>query len=140
MAHKQSIRKTMQKALAHKGLANLLLEALVDLQSQMNQCLTKLDADNAASLDVDYNTLEIVSNSIDGDESGLNAGHKATWRRSLRSVLKHKGIADEILDSIEELQTAFNLCLAKLDAEAGTLDDANYESLFAINAIDAGAN
>lgn len=56
--------------------------------------------------------------------------HRATLRRSLQSALKHRKLADSLLDSLSELQTKFNLAMDKLDAD----DEADLDTDYAATA------
>lgn len=138
MAHKATLRRAAEVAMANKGLANLMLDSLSEMQAQFNSLMDKLDADNTASLDTDYEaTLEVTSNLVDGQDASTDAPYKAKWVGVLRSVLKHKGMADETLDALEEAQVAFNALLVKLDAEGGTMNDTDYESTLAVADVEA---
>ena len=77
-----------------------------------------------------------ISDLFDADAEGEDAQHKASLRKSLRSALAHKKLADEICDSIEEMQAAMNALEAKLDAEAGTLNDTDYASSLGLSVLD----
>ena len=132
--HKASLRKSFQKAIRHKNLANKILEDVLGVQTQLNLALDKIDADNTASMDVDYSGLAVTASEYDAP---YNAQNKADMRKILISALSHKKLANEIIDSVEELQVAFNQLLAKIDAEAGTLNDTNYASLLSVEVIDS---
>lgn len=54
--------------------------------------------------------------------------HNQSYRKSLRSALKNKKIADKFLDSIYELQSKFNLACDKLDADTDIALDTDYVS------------
>lgn len=54
--------------------------------------------------------------------------HKSSFRRSLQSALKHKRVANEILDSIKLSQDSLNGALDKLDADSAGSLDTNYSS------------
>jgi len=135
--HKASLRKSFQKAIRHKNLASKILDDVLGLQTQLNLALDKIDADNTASMDIDYaSSLAVTASEYD---AAYNAQNKADMRKILINALSHKRLANEIIDSIEELQVAFNALLAKIDAEAGTLNDVDYASSLAVTAIDADA-
>jgi hypothetical protein len=51
--HKASLRRIVQSSLANKKAADEILEALAEIQAQMNALLAKLDAD-AGVTDTDY--------------------------------------------------------------------------------------
>lgn len=133
--HKQSLRQSLRSALSHKRLADQLLDLIVDSQNALNATSTKLAADAAGTLDTDYSAGDIAT--FDFDEAGTLAQHKTSLRKSLRSALANKWLADEIIDSIEEIQLSMNVLHAKLDAEAGVLASTDFVSSLLIEAIDA---
>lgn len=126
--HRRTYRQSLRSALSHKSLADEILDSLNSTQTKLNSTLDKLDADSAVALDVDYESTGAITDSWEADAEGSGSAHKSTLRKSLRSALAHRKLADEIADSIEELQTAYNAMLVKLDAEAGTLNDTDYNS------------
>lgn len=135
--NKASMRQKMRSAVAHKRLADQLLDSLLDTQVKLNGTLAKIDADNPVSLDTDYEADGALVDTWEADGQGTDAQHKASLRDSLRSALAHRQMADEIADALEELQAAYTALLVKLDAEAGTLDDTDYESTLAVSVLDA---
>lgn len=137
--HKATLRVSLRSALSHRRLANEMLDGLKLAQDQFNAAMDKLDADTAAALDTDYEaTLAISSDdAFEADDNKAGAQHKATLRRSLQSALSHRRLANELADSLEELQTAHNALMVKLDAEAGTLDDTDYEATLSVDVISA---
>lgn len=137
--HKASRRKTLRSALAHKTIADRILDQLAGSQVSLNALLDKLDADTAAALDTDYVASLEIAPLFEADESALPGQHKADLRKALRSALAHKVLADEISDSMEEWQAAFNATLAKLDAQAGVLVDTDFADLLGVAAVDPDA-
>ncbi len=135
--HQRTRRQSMRSAMAHRRLADELLDSINDTQSKFNDTMTKLDADSAGVLDTDYEATGAVTDIFEADDEGTEAQHKATLRKSMRSALSHKKLADEIADAIEEMQTSGDALLVKLDAEAGTLNDTDYESSLAVTTIDS---
>lgn len=117
-----------------------MLDGLKESQSKFNALMDKVDADNTASMDTDYVSSLKLDNSFAPDADGSDAQHKASFRASLRSALRHKKLADELIDSMEELETAFNALLTKLDAEGGTLNDVDYESSLKIDPVKPDAD
>lgn len=91
------------------------------------------------AVSIDYEATGAVTDLFAPDAIGTGAQHKATLRKSLRSALSHKKLADEIVDAIEELQVGYNAMLVKLDAEAGTLNDTNYSSTLILTAVASDA-
>lgn len=141
--HKASKRVSLRSALRHKKLADSLLDSLVTTQIAFNALMDKIDADNSATLDVDYVSTQVLDNNFAPDAAGTGAQHAATFRRTLVVALSHNALADEILDAMEEVETTHNTLLAKLDAEAGVLNDVDYASTLGIVATDsdgAGSN
>ena len=137
--HKATRRKSLRSALSHRRLADEILDSITDAQSKFNATMDKLDADSAIALDTDYESSGAITDVFEADGAGTNAQHKRSLRESLRSALAHKKLADEICDALEEYSVAYNAMLVKLDAEAGTLDDTDYESTLAVTAIDPDA-
>jgi hypothetical protein len=135
--HQRTLRQSLRSALSHKRLADQLLDTLVAAQNAWNTTSAKIAADSTGALDTDYNGGDLTA--FDFDAAGTLAQHKASLRTSLRSALAHKYMADEIIDAIEEFETALNTLHAKLDAEAGTLNDTDYASLLGLTALDPDA-
>lgn len=136
-SHKRTLRQSLRSALSHKRLADQLLDLVKDSQTKWNATSAKIAADSTVALDVDYNAGD--STAFDFDVAGTQAQHLATLRASLRSALAHRWLADEIIDAIEEFQTALNTLHAKLDAEAGTLAGTDYASTLGLSAVDPDA-
>jgi len=133
--HKSTLRRSLRSALRHKTLADSILDDILGIQTQFNLAMDKIDADNTAAMDTDYvATLAITASEYDAESTGVQ--HKADLRKCLRSALSHKKLADEVIDSIEELQVTFNALMAKIDAEAGTLNDIDYASTLAVVPFD----
>ena len=137
--HKSLFRKSLRSALKHKNLADMILDDILAIQTQFNLAMDKMDADDSSAMDIDYNTLNVAVSEYDAAGSGQ---HKADLRKTLRSALSHKKLADEIVDSIEEAQANFNALMAKIDADAGTLSVGNVSgfSLVAIGADSVGSD
>lgn len=135
--HRTSKRVSLRSALKHKKLADDLLDSLVSTQTSFNALMDKIDADNSATLDVDYVSTQTADNDFAPDAIGSDAQHKSTFRNTMRSAVSHKALADEIMDAMEELETTYNALLAKLDAEAGILNDVDYASTLGIVATDS---
>ena len=90
-------------------------------------------------IDINYNSTGAVTDLFDPDVVGTSAQHKTNLRKSLRSSLSHKKLADEIVDAIEELQVGYNAMLVKLDAEAGNFNDTNYSSTLILTLVTTDA-
>lgn len=132
--HKATLRRSLRSALSHRELADRLLDSLLESQIALNAALDKLDADDPVDLDEDYSDLAVSV--LDPDTAAKQVQHKATLRRSLQSALKHRAMANEIIDSVQEMQVAINAMLAKLDAEGGDLQDDDYAELLSVSVID----
>jgi len=63
--HKASLRQVMRKSLANKGVADELIEIILEIQIQMNALLTKLDADTGVA-EVDYYS-DLALSEVDPD-------------------------------------------------------------------------
>jgi uncharacterized protein with von Willebrand factor type A (vWA) domain len=123
--------------MAHRRLADEILDSIADTQEKFNATMDKLDADTAAALDTDYESTGAITDIFEADDEGTDAQHKRTLRETMRSAFSHKKLADEVADAMEEMQTAYNAMLVKLDAEGGTLNDTDYESSLAVTTIDS---
>lgn len=137
--HKATKRQSLRSAMAHRKLADTILDSIAASQAQFNAAMDKLDADTSAALDTDYEASLAISTPVEFDGDGSNAQHKQSLRKSLRSALAHKKLADEIADALEEQQVAFNAFLVKLDAEGGTLTSTDFASSLGLDVIDADA-
>jgi hypothetical protein len=133
--HRATLRRSLQSALAHKRLANEILDSLADSQTQLNAALDKLDADTAGALDTDYEAALAITDVFEADGTGTGAQHRASLRASLQSALAHRRLADEICDAMEELQVAHNALMVKLDAQAGTLTETDFASTLGVEAL-----
>lgn len=137
--NRASLRRKCEVAFSHRRAANEVLDSIADTQAKWNAAIAQLDADADGSLDTDYEDNHAISDLFEADDEQAGAQHKAILRKSLRSALSHRRLADEICDSIEEMQAAHNALMAKLDAEGGTLDDGDYEDSLALDVIDSDA-
>lgn len=136
--HKQTRRKTLRSALAHKAAADKFIDSLAGMQAKLNAALDKLDADSELALDTDYVASCALPAPLLAD-AVYPAQNKSSMRRIWRSKLKHKKLADALIEALAGLESNFNAMLAKLDAEAGTLDDTDYVSSLAVAAISPDA-
>lgn len=132
-----SLRRRLRSAVAHKRLADTLLDSLKESQTALNAALDKLDADSDVALDTDYEATLAISPVVEFDGKGTGAQHGQSLRKTLRSALAHRRLADEIADAMEEWQVAFNAWMAKLDAEAGTLASTDFVADLAVEVVDA---
>ncbi len=112
--HKRSLRETMRSALAHNKLADEMVDALEESQASYNAMLVKLDAEGGTLNDTDYAS-SLSLDELDKDGEGSDAQHKQSLRRSLRSALADRRLADQMLDAMQELQARQNDGLAQLD-------------------------
>ena len=114
--HKAPIRKVLQNALAHRRLANEIADALEEAEVSLNGVLAQMDADaGTLSADPVYEAYRITD-VIDADAEGSEAQHKASFRRSLRSALSHKELADSIIDDLVARQEAINSLIDDIQA------------------------
>jgi len=134
--HKATMRVALRSALAHKRLANEILDSLTDAQTKWNATVAKLNVDTAAALDTNY-AAGSIANVFEADLPGAGSQHKATLRQSLISALAHKKLANEIADALEEVSVAYNAMLVKLDAQAGELTDTDWVATLATAPVDA---
>jgi len=135
--HKATRRKSLRSAMAHRKLADTILDSIAQSQTQFNATMDKLNADTSAALDINYESSLAISSPVEFDNVESGAQHKVSLRKSLRSALAHKRLADEIADAVEEQQVAINALLVKLDAQAGVLADVNFVSTLGLEVIDA---
>ena len=135
--NKQSRLKKLQSALANKKLASEYSSKLFAAQNTYNAILAKLDADAPGALDVDYTATLAITSLFDPDASAP-AQNKNTYRQSMVAALHHRTLANEMCDSLEEIQVAMNALLAKLDAEAGVLVATDFASTLSVVVLDPG--
>jgi hypothetical protein len=112
---RQSAKKLMRSTLAHRKLADELCDALTEIQTAYTAILTKLDAEAGTLNDTNYASLLALA-PLDVEDAALPAQHGASVRKSLRSALANKQVADYIVDSLLGLQTSMNSALDLLDA------------------------
>jgi hypothetical protein len=135
--HKATLRRSLQSALKHRSAANELLDGIVRAQMAMNAMMDKLDVDDTATLDEDYESTAAISDMFEADAPALPARHKATLRRTFTVALSHRSLANEVVDVMEEIQTAINATLVKLDAQGGELTDNDFAAMLAVSVTDA---
>jgi len=116
--HKASLRKVIISSLAHKRLANEIVDAIEEAQVTFNAILVKMDA-GAGTLDpVDANWDELlIGVKIDNDSKGTDAQHKASLRESMRKAVSHKFLADFILDGIFVMQVSVESIITDIKAK-----------------------
>jgi len=115
--HKASLRKVMINSLAHKRLANEMVDAIEEAQISLNAVLAQMDADaGTLSIDSVYEAYRIAD-VIDADAKGEEAQHKASLRQSLRKALSHKSLADQIIDDLIAAQEAVNSLIDDIQAK-----------------------
>ena len=68
-------------------------------------------------------------------KQGEQGSYRAGLRRNLEVALANRKNADDLLDSIVELQSSYNALLAKLDGDAG-VTDTDYESSLAVEPLE----
>lgn len=138
--HKATRRKSLRSAVCHRRLADELLDSLADTQSKFNSLMAQLDANPKASGNTAA-AANAITDIFEADDEGTDAQHKASLRKSLRSALSHKRLADEICDAMEEMATAQNALVTKLDTDldAGAYSDTDYEATLALSVLDPDA-
>ncbi len=132
--HKQTIRKSLRSAIAHKKLADEIADSIEEMQAANNAVLAKLDAEAGTLNDADYEDTLTLS-VIDDDGEGSEAQHKQSLRKSLRSAMANKRAADQIMDAIKAMQESFNAAMVVLDT--GSINGAM--ATFQVTALDPDA-
>lgn len=113
--HKATLRKALRSALAHRKLADEICDSIEEFHVGLNALLSKLDAEAGVLSDVNYSSLLALS-VVDAEAAGLDAQHKASLRKSLRSALADAHLADQLMDALVGAQESFNAALVLLDA------------------------
>jgi hypothetical protein len=131
---KASLRRALRSALTHKAAADILIDSVKNAQTKINAALDKLDADSEVALDTNYAATCAIAAPLNAD-AAIAEQDRSSLRRIMRSKLKSKKAADTLVDAIAALHSKFNSMLAKLDAEAGTLNDVNYVSTLAVSVL-----
>jgi len=132
--HKATLRQALRSALAHKKLADEIIETIAESATAYAVMLAKLDAEAGTLAATDWVATAGVS-VVNPDDFLGGAQHKATLRVSLRSALANKSLADDILAALSELQTDMNASLAALDA--GSVNGAH--AAFKVTVLDPDA-
>jgi hypothetical protein len=96
---------------------------MASMQTRMSSILTDTSAD--ATVMGDYSTGYESVSTISPDAAGTSAQHKASQRTSLRSALRNKGLADDILDSMDELDAAMDYVVSQLVLDIGVAPGTN---------------
>lgn len=112
--HKATLRASLRSALSHRRLADEIADAIEEFQTAHTAMLVKLDAEGGTLASTDFEATLAVE-TIDADGEGSDAQHKVSLRKSLRSALAHRRMADEIMDSLAALQDGMRSSLAELD-------------------------
>lgn len=130
--NKATKRKKFQSAIAHKKAASEFLDKLSAAQTTFNMCMSKLNADAPGSLDTNYSATLEITDMYSPDRPLLPAQNKSTLRNIMVKGIHHRTLANELCDSLEEMQAAVNALLAKLDAQAGTLASTDFASSLSV--------
>lgn len=93
---------------------------------------------SSGAIATDYSDLAIAS--VFDPEAKLSAQNKAAIRTSMRSAMMNKRVGDALCDALADVQVSINGMLAKLDDQAGTLTDTDFEAMLAVEAIDADSS
>jgi hypothetical protein len=132
--HKASAREVMIRSLAHRRLGNEMIDMMEEFMAAYNAMLVKLDAQAGTLSETDF--VELIGvDALDMDAEGEAAQHKASLRRSMRSAMRDRKAADEILDAYAAMQSSLNASLAALDA--GSVNGAH--AGFAVEVLDPDA-
>lgn len=125
--HKASRRAVLRSSMKHKYTADLMLDTMEELTTNIAAVRAKIAADTDGTWDTDYvATAGVVAVDFDSKSVGQ---HKQTARKVIIDKMAHRKLGDEMVDLLEESQVTLNLILAQMDADAGTLsDDATYEA------------
>ena len=130
--HRRTLRQSLRSALANKKLADDLIDSIQQTQTRMTALFTAMDGGAGG----DYATDVAGANLLDPDAEMTEGQNKSSQRRSLRSALAHKALADDILDSLEELDLSINGVSAQLTTDAGVPTAAAYAA-FAVTEDEA---
>lgn len=115
--HKAPLRRVMRSSLAHKRMANEIVDAIEEAEVSFNAVLAQMDADlGTLSDDATYEAYRITD-VIDPDATGTEAQHKASLRQSLRKALSHKELADSILADLVAMQAGVNSLIDDIQAK-----------------------
>lgn len=123
--HKATFRRSLRAALSHKKLADDFLDNLLATQTRMNDIAGQLEIDGAV-ISAGYDTAYPSTSTLSIDTEGTDAQHKASLRTSMRSALRNKGLADDLLDSLDEMDAAMDAATTQLTADAGGAPAAGY--------------
>jgi len=123
--HKATLRTSLRSALSHKKLADDFLSDLVSIQTRMNDMAAQLETDGTI-ISAGFSTAYPSTSTLSVDAPGTDAQHKASYRTSMRSALRNKGLADDLLDSLEEIDTAMDTAAIQLTADAGVAPAPGY--------------
>jgi len=92
--------------------------------------------DENDGVSIDYEAEAAISDLLDPGAI-FASQYRTSIRAALRKNLHHRRLADEMLRALTSFQASFNALLIKLDDQAGTLTDADFESTLAVSVIDA---
>jgi hypothetical protein len=121
--HKATKRQSLRSALSHKKLADDLLDSMASMQTRMSSLLTQMNTDGTTMSD--YSTGYESASTIVPDAAGTQAQHKASQRASLRSALRNKGLADDLIDSMDELDASMDYVVSQLVLDNGVAPGTN---------------
>jgi len=115
--HKATLRQSLRSALKHKAAADAVLDVIADTQQRVSDLANKISTDNLTAI-ADYTAESALSNTLDSDANSVGQ-HKRSIREVLTSSLAHKAVADDILDSLEEIDLAIQNMTIDLVADIG---------------------
>lgn len=114
--HKSSLRKMLIDKLCHKRFGDETTDILEESQVTLNLILAQMDAD-AGTLSADgvYEAFRIAD-PLDVDAAGAGQS-KTTYRRNMRSALKHKAFGDSVSDELAAIQSGLNSMIDEIQAK-----------------------
>ena len=152
-AFKTIRRRAWRIALSHNKLADITLDSIVSIQSNINIMIDKLDAATPVTVPTDFatNKIGVVADwgvfkpmnfeSPISKTSRTQQGH--CHRQSLKWALLHaiydEKTSDKFIESIDYLQQAHDDLCDKLDAQAGTLSETDFASTLEIEVLEPDA-
>jgi hypothetical protein len=114
--HKSSLRKMTIDKMAHKRLANEVIDTLEEGQVTLNLVLAQMDADaGTLSIDSVYEAFK-VADPIDADASG-DGPSRSSLRRVMRSAVKHREFGNSLSDEIEAVSADINAMIDEIKAK-----------------------
>lgn len=150
-AFKTIRRRAWRIALSHNTLADIALDGLVSIQSSINATIDKLNAAAPGTLPVDFSNGKIGVIADWGNFKPVNYespigrtsrvqqghGHRQKLKWALLHALYDEEVSDKFVEVIDVLQQTHDDLCDKLDAQAGTLTDTDFESVLGVEILNA---